>query len=401
MRDYQLRCISCGKSYLEKSDLYWCHDCGPLKGTLEIIYDFNQINISKNFSKKGDITQFEDLLPVKFQTNLDQQVGGTPFIKFNHQFGVRELMIKFDGVSLSGSYKDRASIIAINKALQYGKEAIFCASTGNAASSLAILSAHTALKTYIFVPSSIPSAKLAQLHAAGAEVIAIQGSYDEAFDLSMEIGLKKGWYCRNSAINPYLLEGKKTGAYEIIIQNDYVAPDFCFVGVGDGTIISSICKGFMEFKQLGLIDKIPKVIGVQAEGAATLKKVYDSGKPYEPIFETVSTVADSISVGNPRDVIKACTYMEKINGEFLTVSDDEIIHSIQSLTSETGVFSEPAGAVGYAALQKMKNDGRISHEDTVCLFVTGNGLKDIKSAESMIKRQNFSKEEARKYLEGV
>ena len=405
MTTYRLRCISCEKDYEPERSLYYCHDCGPLMGTLEVMYDYDAIkirrNFSRSFSKNVGITQFSDLLPVNFQTTMDAYVGGTPLIKLKNLFGSDEIMIKFDGVSMSGSYKDRASIIAINKAIEYGFDTIFCASTGNAASSLAILSAHTKLKTYIFVPSTIPRGKLAQLTAAGAIVLPLKGSYDEAFDISMDIGLKKSWYCRNSAINPYLLEGKKTGAYEIIIQNDYEVPDFCFVSVGDGTVVSSLFKGFMEFNRLGLTDKMPTIIGVQAEGASTLKRVFEKGKPYTPVEETVQTIADSIAVGNPRDVIKACTYMDRYKGELISVSDEEILQGIMTLGSATGVFAEPAGAAAFAGYNKMMLSGRIKPDQSVCLVITGNGLKDIKAVENAVSVNSYKKEEIYNMFEEV
>jgi threonine synthase len=373
---YTLRCISCGRIYEPRKDLYTCEDCGDLYGTLEVIYDYENLKLEKNFDPKGSLFQFGPLLPATSHTEIDHAIGGTPLFKFKGLLGFDELMIKFDGISFSSSYKDRASIIAVNKAIEWGFDTIYCASTGNAASSLALASAGTDLKTYIFVPAAIPKGKLAQLLVAGAQVIPIKTSYDEVFDVSLEIGREKGWYCRHSAINPYLLEGKKTGAYEIIVQNDYIAPDYCFVGVGDGTVISGICKGFQEFYTLGLIDRIPKVIGVQAETAATVKHVFDNGKPYTPIIEEVSTVADSISVGNPRDVIKACKYVEAAEGYFITVTDDEILSSIREMAAKTGIFSEPAGAAPYAGVRKLMNQGDLKATDSVCIIVTGNGLKD-------------------------
>ncbi len=230
------------------------------------------------------------------------------------------------------------------------------------------------MKTTIFVPETIPEGKLAQLTVAGANVFPIKASYDDVFDLSLKIGLKNGWYTRNSAINPYLLEGKKTGAFEIIVQNDYQSPDYVFVGVGDGTIISALCKGFDEFCKLGLIDQVPTVIGVQAEGASTLKKVFDSGVE---LTEEVSTIADSISVGKPRDVIKACHYLKQNGGYFISVTDEEIVSSINLLARETGVFAEPAGAVPLAGLLKSNIDAK----KLVCLVVTGNGLKDTSNVK--------------------
>lgn len=366
-----LKCISCKKEFTPKKGLYTCPDCGMLRGTLEIIYDYESIHLEKNFNKRAGLFQFKDLLPVASHTILDTYIGGTPLIKLD-AFGFKDLLIKYDGLSFSGSYKDRASIIAINHAIENDYDTIFCASTGNAASSLALLNAHTHLKTKIFVPNRIPIGKLAQLVAAGADIYKVEASYDQVFDASLDIGLKKGWYSRHSAINPYLLEGKKTGAFEIVVQNDYKAPDYVFVGVGDGTVISSLLKGFHEFHHLGMIHKMPCVVGVQAEGASTLYKAFHEDRL---LVEEADTIADSIAVGNPRDIVKACVYLKMYKGQMMTVTDDEIRKAITLLASHTGVFSEPAGAVTLAGALKMKAKG------SVCLVITGNGLKDIQAVE--------------------
>ncbi|MBN2796091.1 MAG: threonine synthase [Clostridia bacterium] len=394
-----LRCITCQKEYQPEPHRYVCDTCDNLHGTLEVVYDYDQIHLERNFSKHGSIFQFEKLLPTTSHTVVDALVGGTPLLKFENKLNRKQLLIKNDGMSFSGSYKDRASIIAINRAIEEKNEHIFCASTGNAASSLALLNAHTHMKTSIFVPKKIPKGKLAQLMAAGADVKLIDASYDEVFDLSLAIGLKNNWYTRHSAINPYLLEGKKTGAFEIIVQNDYIVPDYCFVAVGDGTIISGICKGFEEFHKLKLIDRLPIIIGVQAKGSNTLKKVFDQGPPFEPMDEIVSTVADSISVGNPRDVIKACTYLSRVGGRMIDVSDEAILNSIVLLASETGVFSEPAGAAAVAGYLSIQNE--IPEDQSVCLIITGNGLKDTDAISDLKKPEIYTKEEIQAfYKEG-
>ena len=291
-----------------------------------------------------------------------------------------------------------AILKSINKAIDEGNDILFCASTGNAASSLAMLNANTDMKTYIFVPAAIPDGKRAQLEISGAEVYAVEGTYDEVYDLSLDLGLEKGWYCRHAAINPYLLEGKKTGAFEIIIQNDFEVPDYVFIGVGDGTVVSSLYKGFWEFKEIGLTDKIPKIIGVQAEGIPAIKEAFEKGKPYKPIAIDGTTVADSISVGKPRDVIKACTYVEASGGYFISLNDDEILEAIKEL-GKTGIFAEPAGAVPYGGLKKLIYENRISKSDTVCLVITGNGLKDVKAVEGAISKTTFTAEEVIKRFE--
>ncbi|MHA1866064.1 MAG: threonine synthase, partial [Candidatus Heimdallarchaeaceae archaeon] len=225
------------------------------------------------------------------------------------------------------------------------------------------------------------------------KVFAVEGTYDEVYDLSLELGLKKGWYCRHAAINPYLLEGKKTGSFEIAVQNDFKVPDYVLVGVGDGTVVSSLYKGFKEFKEIGLIESIPKIIGVQAEGIAAIKHVFDKGEPYTSHPIKGSTVADSISVGTPRDVIKACKYVAESGGYYISVSDEAILNAISELGKETGLFAEPAAAAPYAGLKELIAEEKISREDSVCVVITGNGLKDIKAVEVVISSKSYSKEE--------
>lgn len=388
---YKLKCVTCKKVFQPHKDFYTCPECGDRYGTLEVIYDYDNLDINQDsFSKNENIFQFEKLLPVGSNTKLDRYIGSTPLLKFNNLLGIDEVLIKYDGTSFSGSYKDRASIIAINKALEEGKDTIFCASTGNAATSLAMLSAMTDLETNIFVPNTIPIGKRLQLEVSGANIIAIDDNYDKVFDLSMEIGLKKGWYLRNSAINPYLLEGKKTGAFEIIIQNDYRNIDYLLVAVGDGTVISSIYKGFNEFLLLGLIEKIPIIIGVQSEDLDAVKKTFEKGKPYKPIDIEGCTIADSIAVGMPRDVIKACKYVENSKGYFLSVSDKKIKEAILELGQKTGIFAEPAGAIAYAGFKKLVEEKNISEDASVCLVITGNGLKDPDVLKSDIKNKFIS-----------
>ncbi len=384
---YKLRCISCGTVYDPDEVEYTCPKCGPRKGTLEVVFDYDEIKVSREeFSPDGDMFQFEKLLPLpKDYYKVPLRVGGTPlydFPRIAEKLGLSRFLVKYDGVNPTASYKDRASALAIAKATEKGYDTIYAASTGNAASSLAGLTASTPhLKSVIFVPAKAPRPKIVQIKVFGATLVPIDGSYDQAFDISMKIGDKMGWYSRNSAINPYLLEGKKTGAMEIAVQMGYDVPDYVLVGVGDGTVISGLYKGFYDMYKVGLIDRIPKIIGVQAEGADAVKRVFDKGEPFEPIDMEASTIADSISVGKPRDVVKACKYVKASGGFYVAVSDEEIIDAQVELASEMGVFAEPAGSAPYAGLKKLVNSGRIGKDDTVAIVVTGNGLKDIRALE--------------------
>lgn len=389
---YHLRCISCKQTYKSTQNIYVCPKCGERLGTLEVVYNYQDIHINLLELRGSDgIEQYRALLPIDDNTPLTSlKVGGTPLYSYKNLLGIKEVLIKYEGGNPTGSYKDRATAIAISKAKEESAKAIYCASTGNAASSLAGLNAITDMDTYIFLPAKAPLAKLAQLYVFGAKVIKIDASYDEVFDLSMEIGKRYGWYCRNSAINPYLLEGKKTCAYEIIVQNNWQVPNVVVVGVGDGTVISSLYKGFYDFYQLGLINEIPQIIGVQAKGACSVYRAFNNCEESYIQDMKANTIADSISVGKPRDVVKACKYVKKSRGTIITVSDEEIIESIHEMAVNTGVFGEPAGAISYAGMKKIVAENEEYRKKSICLVVSGNGLKDIQAIERLIKKREFT-----------
>lgn len=392
---YLLKCISCGKEYSHNELDYTCPVCGERMGTLEIVYDmsvirktFNRDDLEPQASR--GIWQFEEILPVNVDHHTPSLiVGNTPLYRSERlakKYGVAEVSVKDDGRNPTASFKDRASAVAIVKAIEKKNETVYCASTGNAASSLAGAAAAEGMKCVIFVPASAPEAKLTQLQIYGAKVLAIDGSYDKAFDLSMKIGEEESWYCRNSAINPYLLEGKKTGALELAVQYAWNLPDFVFVSAGDGTVLSSFYKGFMDLEELGFIEKIPTIIGVQAIGASAIIDTYERGEPFLPIDGEAHTVADSISVGKPRDVIKACKYTKRNGGNFVRVEDKEILESIIELARATGVFSEPAGATAFAGFKKMVMSGNLGSKARVAIVVTGNGLKDLKAPGPLLNK---------------
>lgn len=390
--DYILKCLNCGTTYDRNDVMYTCPKCGPRLGTLEVVlerYPRTRPTL-ENLTLSG-IWAFKDFLPVDenhFEVPLF--VGNTPIYEKREiakRFGMSNLWIKDDGRNPTASYKDRATAIAISKAKSLKKDIIYCASTGNAASSLAGLSAVSGIKSVIFVPKTAPEAKITQLLVYGATVMAVDGTYDETFDLSMEIGQEFGWYSRNSAINPYLLEGKKTGAMEVVIQTNSV-PDFAFVSVGDGTVVSAIYKGFKDMKMAGFTDKIPKIIGVQADGANAVMKTFESGHFDKPLDMEAHSIADSIAVGKPRDVLKACKWVKESGGYFVSVTDEEIGKAIIDLARESGIFAEPAGAAPYAGLKKIAKD---LQGKSAVVFITGNGLKDIKSAKNFAGHVNHVK----------
>src|SRR6056297_1295951 len=382
-KHYHLKCVHCSTEYNPDDVLYTCAKCGNRKGTLEVVYDFTPQTSWVNENKLG-IVKFSSILPIQEEL-LPKTVivGDTPLYsspRLAQEHNVKEVLIKDDGKNPTASFKDRASIVAVAKARELEYSDIYAASTGNAASSLSGICAGTGIQAHIFVPQTAPEAKIAQMLIYGAQVFAVKGSYDQAFDLSLKTGEKKGWYCRNSAINPYLLEGKKTCALEMAWQTGLKLPDYIFVSVGDGTVYSSFIKGFSDLKQIGVIEKIPTVIGVQAAGCAAIKQAFDNGRPFKPDdIVNGDSEADSIAVGKPRDVIKACQYAFETGGFFMMVSDQAIGQAVIELARKTGVFAEPAGAASYAGIKKAIQERRIEKNKTAAIIITGNGLKDIKT----------------------
>lgn len=382
-----LKCVLCGAEYDVGEVLYVCPKHGD-EGILDVVYDYELIGRRLTKERLADdptnsIWRYADLLPIADPRLIPPlQVGWTPLYRaerLEKRLGLKHLWVKDDGREPTASYKDRASAVGVVKALELGRDVVTCASTGNAASSLAGLAASVGLTTYIFVPQTAPQAKVAQLLIFGANVIMVKGTYDRAFDLCLEASREYGWYSRNTAYNPYLSEGKKTAALEICEQLGWEAPDRMFVSVGDGCIIGGLWKGLKDLRALGFIDKMPKLMGVQAEGAAPLVRAWREGtEEIEPVVP--HTLADSIAVGVPRDRIKALRAVRQTGGEYVAVSDEEILDAMRVLARGAAVFAEPAGATGFAGLVNLAREGRIDPEERIVVLATGNGLKDVASA---------------------
>ena len=292
--------------------------------------------------------------------------------------GIRKLWVKDDGQNPTASLKDRASAMAVAKAYEAGARTIACSSTGNAASSLAGNAAAAGFKTYIFVPERAPKGKVAQLMIFGANVISVKGNYEETFKMSAQAIEKYGWYNRNAAINPYLSEGKKTVALEIAEQLNWEMPDYLAISVGDGCTIAGVWKGFKDLYAIGFIDKLPRLISAQSYGCYPINRAIQENKPWEPMEE--NTIADSISVGVPRNADKALAAIRESKGLAICVTDEEILAAQRLLGRTCGVFGEPAGVTGAAALKKACEQGLIEKDATVVSVVTGNGLKDVANA---------------------
>ena len=376
------KCVKCGKTYDAVPDLTNC-ECG---GILDIVYDYDYIKTQltrEKLAARQDHTmwRYRELLPVEPETpNTPLRVGWSPLYeepRLAEQLGLKRLWVKDDGQNPTASLKDRASAMAVAKAREAGAKVIACSSTGNAASSLAGNAAAAGLKTYIFVPSRAPKGKVAQLMTFGATVISVQGSYEETFELSKQAIDRWGWYNRNAAINPYLSEGKKTVTLEILEQLGWQAPDYIALSVGDGCTIAGAWKGLKDLYAAGFIDRLPRLISVQAEGCCPLNRAIETGKPWEPMAE--NTLADSIAVGVPRNPDKALRAIRESDGVAVNVSDGEILEAMRLLGRTQGVFGEPAGAAGTAGVKKAVELGLIPAGSTVVSIVTGNGLKDVQS----------------------
>jgi threonine synthase len=386
--------VLCGKEFEPNNAPYTCDVCG-LDGTLDVLYDYSAIRkvLSRDTlreNRRMSLWRYEEVLPVieKAEKNSVSalNVGWTPLYRCDPlaaAYGVKEVHVKDDGRNPTGSLKDRASAVGVAKALDFKRSVVACASTGNAASSLSGFSAVAGLKSFIFVPEQAPAAKVTQLLVYGATVVLVKGDYADAFDLATAAIDKYGWYNRNCAINPYLVEGKKTCAMEIAEQLDWDVPDRVFISVGDGCCIGGLYKGFGDLKELGLIERLPKIVGVQAQGAKPIYDAFKSGAA-RVVFSKADTLADSISVGSPRNWAKALRAVRNTSGDMVAVTDEEILSAIPELARSAGVFGEPAGVAAFAGFRKAARSGLLGEDERVAIVVTGNGLKDIANAQKSV-----------------
>ncbi|NMC33431.1 MAG: threonine synthase [Veillonellaceae bacterium] len=386
-----LSCIHCGKHYTVDEVDYYCPDCGYEDGILDVEYDYEAAAKEMNpaalrQSRAFSMWRYLPLLPVEDPARIQHlQVGWTPVydaVRLAADLGVARLFVKDEGRNPTASFKDRASAMGVVKALEKGADSITCASTGNAASSLAGFAAAAGLPATIFVPERAPQAKVAQLLVFGARVFAVKGTYDQAWELCMEAAAEFGWYNRNCAINPYLIEGKKTVSVELVDQliHQYNGemPDWVVVSVGDGCTVGGVWKGLVEMYKLGFLPRLPKVLGVQAAGCQPFLTAWKNNTPLQPT--DADTLADSIAVGHPRNFRKGMKAIVESGGAFISVTDEEILDSIRTLARKAAVFGEPAGVAGVAGVRNAVKQGVIAANETVALLITGNGLKDIQSA---------------------
>jgi len=386
-----LKCVHCERTYNTNEVDYYCKACGYHDGILDVVYDYERMRTALNPDTLGSNRtlshwRYLPLLPVADPSLIPHlQVGWTPLYaapRLASELGVSKCWVKDEGRNPTASFKDRASSMGVVKALEKKATQITCASTGNAASSLAGFSAAAGLAATIFVPARAPEAKVAQLLVYGAQVFSVQGTYDEAWELCMQASAEFGWYNRNCAINPYLIEGKKTVSLELAEQFMTLTPgnfpDWVVVSVGDGCTIGGVWKGLREMHTLGFIPRLPRILGVQADGCKPFLTAWRDKADLVPCDS--NTVADSIAVGHPRNFVKGMRAVTESGGAFVSVSDEEILQSIPILARKAGVFGEPAGVAGVEGVRRAVESGIIDPSESVAVIVTGNGLKDIQSA---------------------
>lgn len=387
-------CGRCDADHAHDAVTYTCPHCG---GNLDATYDYAAITRATDpraIAADADrsVWHYAPLLPAA----PPEPGAATPFTTFGwsplyraalieRELALRAVWLKDDGQLPSKSFKDRASAMVVAHALATGVSTLCVASTGNAASALALMCAGTALRAVILVPKGTPEGKLAQSLIHGATVFMVDGSYNDAVDMARLACERFGWYNRSTGVNPYTREGKKTAAFEICEQlgsgspTAFRAPDAVIVPVGDGNIISGVHKGFRDLRAVGWIDRMPRFIGATAALAPSLYHAWAAGKD---TFDTIpsTTIATGISVDAPCDGAMALRAIRDTGGCLIECDDGEMLESMAALARASAVFVEPAAAAAHVALVKAARQGLVRPQDEVVLQLTGSGLKDARSA---------------------
>ena len=386
-KEFTYKCECCGRVFEIDKDLMLCPFCShekietkPLKGVLKVQLPFGLMGSKKT----NDGFDIFDYLPVEKEFFPKLPVGNTPLIEavnIQKELGFEKIFLKYDGTNPTGSFKDRASFLVSAFAKKYKKNEIVVASTGNAASSMSGIAAASEQKVYVLMPDSAPKAKIIQCLQYGAVVIPIKGNYDKAFELSIKLSSESGFLNRNTAFNPMTIEGKKTVSFELYSQLNGRKIDYVFIPVGDGVILDGIIKGFLDMLYLGLINFIPKIIGVQAKGSSFIFNAFYNNK--FNVGSKAKTIADSISVDVACNAFSAVRNLKNVNGEILLVSDKEILTAQHYISKKSGIFSEPSSAAAFAGFLKMKEE--LPEDKNYIILLTGSGLKDIDSASKGIK----------------
>jgi threonine synthase len=380
---YHLACVHCGARYPPDAVIYNCGRCGHL---LEVRYPLEEIRVHREEWQKRPLSvwRYRELLPVA-GSPVTLREGGTPLYaleQLGREMGLRSLHAKHEGMNPSGSFKDRGMTVGVSMALQLGKRTVACASTGNTSASLAMYAAKAGIPSVVLLPAGkVALGKVAQALMHGARVIAIRGNFDRALEMVHELCLSHGLYLLNS-VNPYRLEGQKTIGFEVLDQLGEV-PDRIVLPVGNAGNISAVYKGLTELRDLGFIETLPRMTGVQAEGSAPVVRAIRDGLPQVIPEPSPETVATAIRIGAPVNAEKALTAIRKTGGTAVSVSDAEILAMQKALASREGIGIEPASAASVAGVRRMAEEGIIDRDERVVCVVTGHLLKD---PETVVKQ---------------
>lgn len=361
------------------------HVCEMCFGPLEVAYDYDAIGavLTRELieSRPFNMWRYRELLPIADAPSVGKLVGGTPLVKAERlaaKLGVRELWVKNDAVCFpSLSFKDRVVAIALTRAMEFGFETVACASTGNLANSVAANAAAAGLRAYVFIPKTLEESKILGTIIYGAEVVAIDGTYDEVNRLCAEIGGKYHWGFANINLRPYYAEGSKTYAFEIAEQLGWRTPDHIISPMAGGSLICKIDKAWRELEKLGLLEQPvkSKIHGAQAAGCAPIIEAVLAGRDLIKPVKTPNTIARSLAIGNPADGFYAVSTMRRTGGTGAAPSDDEIVAAMRLLAETEGIFTETAGGVTLGATIKLIEQGVIKSDESVVVCVTGQGLK--------------------------
>jgi threonine synthase len=383
------KCINCHTKYGIDEIVYFCKKCGDI---LEIEIDMEK---AKETIEDGDykktpvsVWRYRNFMPIHEATILvTLNEGGTGLHcskRLGEALGLTNLWIKNEGENPTGSFKDRGMTVGVTKAVELGAKHVICASTGNTSASLAAYAARAGIRCTVLIPSGkIAYGKLSQAMIHGAKVLQVRGNFDEALGFVLKLAEKhRSIYLLNS-INPFRIEGQKSLGYEICEQLDYNVPDRLLVPIGNAGNISAIWKGFSEFYKLGLLNKLPKMTGIQAAGSSPIAKAIKShSNKIVPVAEP-ETVATAIRIGAPISWKKAINAINESHGTAETVTDEEILYAQKLLAQVEGIFVEPASAASIAGLKKLVYNGTINKNERIVCVTTGHGLKDPDTAVKM------------------
>ncbi len=388
MQKTHLQCRECKKEY-DSTFKYICDECF---GPLDVHYHFPSLTKNTFVNREQTYWRYFELLPITDKTNIVSiNAGMTPLVKaekLGNEIGLNNLYIKNDSVNPTFSFKDRPAGVAVSKAKEFGLESVGCASTGNLASATAAHAAKAGFPCYIFAPSDIEHAKIAQALSYGSHYIAVDGTYDDANRIAAQVGDSKGVGVVNINMRSYYVEGSKTLAYEVAEQLNWKVPDQLIVPTGSGAMLNAICKGFEELETVSLVDKVSQMHMncAQPNGCAPIVTAFKKNNTDVVPVENPDTVAKSLAIGDPGDGRYVLKRLKQFNGIAEESNNKEILDAILLLAKTEGIFTEPAGGVSVAVLKKMVEDGKIDKNETTVCYVTGNGLKATESLMEVLPK---------------